>query len=169
MKFQFTIDTLIALLALATSIYSIWRTNWLDKYSLEITSLESELSRGQILFSFSVINTSTRVLKIIDLKMYLNGQELTPLDLDIVQYDKKIFEMQEQSPYDFRQFIPPIDDRIYFEKPSVLLPGEKFNIRVYLNHDPNTIELTADHRIKGFKKTKSFSVDKFNLNNMDNV
>lgn len=169
MKFQFTIDTLIALLALATSIYSIWRTNWLDKYSLEVTSLESELSRGQILFSFSVINTSTRVLKVIDLKMYLKGQELIPLDLDIVEYDRKIFEIPEQSPYDFRHFIPPIDNRIYFEKPSVLLPGEKFNISVYLKHDPDTIELTADHPIKGLKKTKSFSVDKFNLNNMNNV
>lgn len=169
MKIQFTLDTLIALLALAASIYSIWRTNWLDKYSLEVTSLESEFSRGQILFGFLVTNTSTRVLKVEDLKMYLKNQELKPIDIDIDEYDRKHSKSNSNSLFEYPSFIPSIDDRIYFEKPTLLSPGEHFTIRIYLKHCPDKIVLTADHRIKGFKKTKSFSVDNLNLNNVDDI
>lgn len=163
MKIQFTLDTLIALIALAASIYSIFRTNWLDRYSLEVSSFESELSNGEILFGYSVINTSTRVLKVTDLKMYLKGKELKPLNIDRQTdvYQSAIFHQINSSNI--------LDECIYFKKPTILLPGSSFQISVYLKHDPDTIELTADHRIKGFKKTKLFPVNHLNLNDMNNV
>lgn len=169
MNFTFSLDTAISLLALAASVYSICRTNWLDKYSIEVTSFESELSRGQILFGLIVTNTSTRVLKISDLKMYLKGSEIKPLNIDIDEYDKKHAKRHETSLYSYQPFTPSIDDRINFEKPSILSPGDSFAVRLYFKRCPDTVELIADHCIKGFKKTKSFAVDNLNLDNVNDI
>lgn len=162
MDFTFSTDTILAALAFIVSVYSVWYTRHFNKYSIEVADFETEIDRELNLLSFNVYNTSTRPIKIDDIKIMYQGKIVRSVNLDIDKYDyqKRYLESSSSMFAQTLSYAPPaLDPRLEIKTPTVLQPNETVEFCAYFKETPNEVSVTANHFVGKFSKTKSFMFD----------
>ncbi|MGR8823717.1 hypothetical protein [Leuconostoc citreum] len=166
-KFNLTIDTIIALFSLVLAAFSILYTFWSNRYSIEIENFDYEKNREHHLISVDFINTSTKNLKLLNLKFYVDDILIETIDFDFEKYDQRKQLESRKSNFPFPDLYTPISNfetlslktRLnQIEFPKTMIPNKQYNQCCFLSKKPNKLVVSTNHHISLFSKTKSFSL-----------
>lgn len=182
-ELKFSIDTAIALVALLLSIGSMLYTWYSNLFSIELFHEDLELVHEHNLISFTIANTSSKPLKILDIQLFHKEQEIIDNGFDPEEYEQQINEEKarqwdaehppqyfagvpinslHQNPYRFNLAVKvagATDTSNNFEKDVFLLPSEEVRFSYYVDVLPDEIVVKSDKKIfRASKKQKSFSV-----------
>ncbi|MGX7387592.1 hypothetical protein ACWOF5_05020 [Carnobacterium divergens] len=179
LTFSFSIDTIIALIALLLAIASAIYTWISNQYSITLIGLSKDISRGETKVQFTVVNTSPKPLVITNIELFFNKNKITDNNFDPIKYDKNINkikakEYEEQNkislpfggeistgfnPYNLNLDTSAYSDTSNNFEDDVFLPAsDKVTFSYFVDEIPNIIVVSTNHKINHFKKNKLFFV-----------
>ena len=179
-SFTFTVDTLIALVALLLGIGSSIYTWLSNRYSIDLFHEQVDVIHGNKLISFTIANTSSKPLRISDVKLYLNVDEIVDNGFDPVEYenernDERIRQWDEEhtmtlpfgysynagiNPYklNFTKALALNQSSDNFSQITYLMPSEECSFSYYVDKLPTHILVTSDKKIFRWKNERLFSI-----------
>lgn len=154
-------NTIISLLALAASFYSVWQSNKANRFELVLLNPTYKCMGKYTRLSFDVLNNSSKSLMIEDIKL---KTQITNRDLPIQYFDVfELFEKQKQinrarSDFPVLPQMPGEKDFLTELEDLILAPFEVRNITFYILEKERLIDVCifANQRISCFDKNKSF-------------
>lgn len=172
------ISTIISIIALFLSTYSVIKSNKINRFEITITDVEYESISNKIRINFSLFNNSMKSILInkIEFLSTKTNHQYYPDVFDIKSYYKQRSEQNKPKPKDpllgnllntsdlVSSFTMPEYAQSY-EYPSetsnlIIKPNDYLNLTYYFDEInlETTIKITANERLTFFSKEKSFSV-----------
>lgn len=173
------ISTIISIIALFLSTYSVIKSNKINRFEITITDVEYEPISNKIRINFSLFNNSIKSILIykIDFLSTKTKNQYHPVNFDINAYYK---QKSEQFKPNLKPKDPLFGDLLStsdlisslsipeyaqsYEYPSetsnlIIKPNEYLNLTYYFDDISfeTTIKITANERLTFFSKEKSFS------------
>ncbi|HHU6749334.1 TPA: hypothetical protein ACUI23_000004 [Staphylococcus pseudintermedius] len=151
-------SNVVAFLALATSVYSIFYTHSQNKFQFSVTSIFVDEKNSYIDFSIVIVNNSqsSQVLK--DLKFLdANYNVMNPLEVNTGESkteDDSIFNLEIFSNLSERLLL---NDQL--NKPELMLPNIPQEFTYTFNTVPKYIKIVSNKRINKFRKYVLISTD----------
>lgn len=160
------------LVALIISAVSLLYTFFSNRYSVDLTNFQLEEDREQLLFSYQITNDSSKTLKVYKIGMFSNGQKISALNFNPMQYDEAENEKDAQQwdrehadsllgrpigPNPYR--IIGLNNSLVVEKPEfplMLAPYSQTTLSFYVPTKPDKLTVYTNKRL-GILKHKSFS------------
>lgn len=172
------ISTIISIIALLLSTYSVIKSNKINRFEITITDVEYEPISDKIRITFSLFNNSIKSILInkIEFLSTKTKYQYYPDDFDIKAYYKQKLEQNKPKPKDhmFGNLLNTSDLISSFSIPEyvqsyeypsetsnlIIKPNDYLNLTYYFDdiNIETTIKITANERLTFFSKEKSFSV-----------
>ncbi len=172
------ISTIISIIALFLSIYSVIKSNKINRFEITITDVEYEPISNKIRINFSLFNNSIKSVLINKIEFFATKtkSKYYPDNFDIDAYYKQKSEQNKPKPRDpllgnllntndlISSFTMPeyIQSHEYPSETTNLIikPNDYLNLTYYFDEITieTTIKITANERLTYFSKEKSFSV-----------
>lgn len=174
------ISTIISIIALFLSTYSVIKSNKINRFEITITDVEYEPISNKIRINFSLFNNSIKSILInkIEFLSTKTKSKYYPDNFDINAYYKQKSEQNKPKPkpkdplfgnlINTRDLISSFSMPEYaqsYEYPSetsnlIIKPNDYLNLTYYFDeiNVETTIKITASERLTFFSKEKSFPV-----------
>lgn len=156
-------NTVISLLALSASFFSVWQSNKANRFELILLNPTYKRMGKYTRLNFDILNNSSKSLMIEDIKL---KTQITNHDLPLQYFDVyKLFEKQKQlksSDPKFRLYNPLPESKDFPTELEdlILAPFEIRSITFYILEKESLIDVCIDssQRINYFRKNKTFSL-----------
>lgn len=156
-------NTIISLLALAASFFSVWQSNKVNRFELILLNPTYKRMGKYTRLNFDILNNSSKSLMIEDIKL---KTQITNHDLPLQYFDVyELFEKQKQinrarSNFPVLPLLPEEKDFPTELEDLILAPFEIRNITFYILEKESLIDVCIDssQRINYFRKNKTFSL-----------
>lgn len=154
-------NTIISLLALAASFFSVWQSSKANRFELILLNPTYKRMGKYTRLNFDILNNSSKSLMIEDIKL---KTQITNHDLPIQYFNVfELFDKQKQINRARSNFpvLPPMPEEKDFPtelEDLILAPFELRNITFYILEKERLIDVCifASQRISCFDKNKSF-------------
>lgn len=172
------ISTIISIIALFLSTYSVIKSNKINRFEITITDVEYEPISNKIRINFSLFNNSIKSVLINKIEFFATKTKIKyyPDNFDIDAYYEQKSEQNKPKPKDplFGNLLNKHDLLNSFKMPEyaqpyeypsetsnlIIKPNDYLNLTYYFDeiNAETTIKITANERLTFFSKEKSFSV-----------
>ena len=165
MEFWNLIIGVLALIVAGGGYVYTWHFN---KYSVELIDCEIDLDRDQKHIYFSLINTSSRSIKIEKVELLSNGKSIVDNGFDVDAFEDEAANheiVQRVGSFGFPTATSRINAAVLenarsdnFHSATILVPNVKKEFSYYVDEIPKQIVIVANHQLAFFTKTKTFDI-----------